>query len=93
MVDKPKVVAFMVDDEIAADDPYRAVKLRARQLCDPHYRAASNAGRLVEAAGLFADGAFDPESTWDAGRAAGLSDADLDAAAYVALVLRETELG
>jgi hypothetical protein len=93
MADKPKVIAFWLDAEIADDDPDRAVKLRARQLCDPHYQAGRSAARLEEAAGLFADGAFDPEETWDAGLAAGLTDRDLDAAAYVALVLRETELG
>ena len=42
---------------------------------------------------LFADSAFDPEETWDAALAAGMSDADLDAAAYVAVTLREVEHG
>ena len=77
-MDKPRVVSFWVDDGVTADDPDRVVKLRARQLCDPHYQAGQSAARLEEAAGLFADGAFDVEDTWDAGWAAGLSDAELD---------------
>jgi hypothetical protein len=56
-----------------------------------HVRA--RAGTLDQAAALFADNAFDPAQTWDAGLAYGLSDADLDAAAHVAVVLREVELG
>lgn len=47
---------------------------------------------LDQAAALFADSAFDPSETWDAALAYGLTDADLDAAAYVAWVLRKLEL-
>ncbi len=93
MSEQPKVIAWFVDDEIAPDDPLAAVKARARQLCDPHYQAARSAARLDEAAALFADPAFDPMETWDAALAAGMTDLDMDAAAYVAVVLRETELG
>jgi hypothetical protein len=49
------------------------------------------AARLEEAAGLFTDDAFDPEETWDAGLAAGLTELDLDAAAYVGLTLWQVE--
>jgi hypothetical protein len=54
-------------------------------------KVGCRAARLEEAAGLFTDGAFDPEQTWDAGLAAGLTDADLDAAAYVGLTLWQVE--
>ena len=49
-MDEPKVTAFWVDDVVADDDPDRVVKLRARQLCDPHYQAGQRAPRLDEAA-------------------------------------------
>lgn len=93
MAEQPRVIAFMVDAPIADDDPHRAIKLRARQLCDPHYQAGQSAGRLDEVAALFHDPAFDPLETGEAAVAAGWSEADLDAASYVALVLREVELG
>jgi hypothetical protein len=51
------------------------------------------AARLEEAAGLFADDAFDFEESWAAGEAAGLSEADLDSAANVALVIWLIEHG
>jgi hypothetical protein len=51
------------------------------------------AARLEEAAGLFMADGFDPEQTWDAGLAAGLTDADLDAAAYVGMTLWQVEHG
>jgi hypothetical protein len=93
MAEQPRVVAFFLDDVVAEDDPLRVVKLRARQLCNPHYQAGQRAARLTDAVDLFADPAFDPYETGVAAKAAGLSDSDLDAATYVALVLRETELG
>jgi hypothetical protein len=93
MTGNPQVAAWFVDAPIADDDPLRAPKLRARQLCDPHWQAGQRAARLDEAAGLFTDGAFDPEETWDAGLAAGLTDADLDAAAYVGVTLWQVEHG
>jgi hypothetical protein len=98
---KPKVIAFFLDDEIAPDDPYRAVKLRARDIdaaaeilgqVAREAGARARAARLDEAAGLFADPAFNPLETGDAAAAAGLSEADIDAASYVALVLRKVEL-
>ncbi len=95
MADRPQVIAFMVGAPIADDDPQRAIKLRAREIAaesdQREVRAA--AARLEEAAGLFTDDAFDPEETWDAGLAAGLTDADLDAAAYVGLTLWKVEHG
>ena len=93
MTGKPEVAAWFVDEPIADDDPPRAVKERAQQLCDPHYQAGQGADRLEEAAGLFADEAFDPRQTWDAGLAVGLTDADLDAAAYVGMTLWQVEHG
>jgi hypothetical protein len=56
----------------------------------PHVRR--RAAVLDQAAALFADSAFDPRETWDCALATGLTDADLDAAAHVAVVLREVEL-
>jgi hypothetical protein len=93
MTGKPQVAAWFVDVPIADDDPLREVKERARQLCDPHYQAGQRAGWLDEAAGLFMADGFDPEQTWDAGLAAGLTDADLDAAAYVGMTLWQVEHG
>ncbi len=89
---KPEVHAWFVDGEIAADDPLAAVKARARQLCDPHYQAGQLAARLYPAADAFGCDALDPETVWDSALAAGMTDADLDAAAYVALTLRCIEL-
>ena len=48
---------------------------------------------IGQAADLFADRAFDPAETWDAGLAAGLADPDLDAAAYIAVELEKIERG
>jgi hypothetical protein len=50
------------------------------------------AGVIGQAADMFHDHAFDPAETWDAGLAYGLSDRQLDAAAYVAVTLEEIEL-
>lgn len=98
---KPKVIAWMMDAPVADDDPYRAVKLRARdigaaaEVLDQVTRkaeAGARAARLDEAAALLTERAFDPMETWDAARAAGLSEPDLDAAAHVAVTLRQIEL-
>jgi hypothetical protein len=51
------------------------------------------AAAIGQAADLFADRAFDPAETWDSGKAAGLTDANLDAAAYVALEMEKIERG
>jgi hypothetical protein len=101
-MDKPKVVAWFVDAPVAEDDPHRAVKLRAgdidqaAEVLEEATRAgevSARADQLEEATALFSDSAFDPGQVWDAALQVGLSDADLDAAAHVAVVLRETELG
>ena len=65
-------------DYFAADRP-RKVRLHA--------------ARLEEVTGLFIDDAFDPEETWDAGLAAGLTDADLESAGNVAVLLWQVERG
>jgi hypothetical protein len=95
MTERPQVIAFMVDAPIADDDPHRAIKLRAREIAAESDRreVRAAAARLEEAAGLFMADGFDPEQTWDAGLAAGLTDADLDAAAYVGLTLWQVERG
>ncbi len=94
MSEKPKVIAWMRDAPIADDDPYRAIKLRARELaaeCDRKLVRAA-AGRLEEAAGLFHDPAFDPGTVWDTA-AAVLSESEMDAAGHIAVTLREIETG
>lgn len=88
---KPEVRAWFVDDEIDPADRLAAMKHRARELCDPHYMAGQSAAPLQDPAARFADPALDPESVWDAGLAAGLTDAQLDSAAHVAVVLAEVE--
>jgi len=50
------------------------------------------AAMLDQAAALFVMDGVDPEQTWDGALAHGLTDADLDAAAYVAVTLRKLEL-
>ena len=99
---KPQVIAWFMGAPVADDDPHRAIKLRAADIDQAaevlagvtrKAEVSARAGRLEEAAELFGDGAFDPEAVWNAGLQVGLSDADLDAAAHVAVVLRETELG
>lgn len=54
---------------------------------------AARADAVDEVAALLADPAFDPLSTMDAAEAAGISEHVLDAAGYVALAVRATELG
>jgi hypothetical protein len=93
MADEPRVVAWFVDAPVDPWDEFAAVKLRGRQLCDPHYQAGQRAARLHEAAALIADPAFDFDETWDAGLAAGLAEVELDSAANVALVLWKVERG
>jgi hypothetical protein len=46
---------------------------------------------IGQAADLFADESIDPEQTWDSANERGLTDCDLDAAAYVALELEKIE--
>lgn len=93
MTEKPWVVAWFVGDPVDPADPLAAVKLRAAELCDPHYQAGQSAGRLYELARLFGSPEFDPFAVGDAARAAGMSEADIDAASYAALMLRAVEMG
>jgi hypothetical protein len=90
-MDKPKAVAWFVDGEISGDDPMAAVKLRARQLCDPHYQAARRADRIGPAADVAADEAFTVDEVREMWRRSGLSGDDLDAAAHVAWELWQVE--
>jgi hypothetical protein len=99
--EKPRAVAFwMTDAPVDDDDPLRAVKLRARDLVtasevldqvSARADASARASRLAEAVELLADEVFDVAETWDAGLAAGLSEADLDAAGNVAYLLWQIE--
>lgn len=101
MSDKPRVVAaWFMGDPVADDDPLRDIKLRALahdqaaemiEATERHGHAAARADQLAEAAALFADEAFDPRDVWDAAAAAGMGEAELDAAAHVAVVLEEVE--
>jgi hypothetical protein len=56
-------------------------------------RVRRRAAAIGQAADLFADENFDPAETWDAGLAFGLTDHDLDAAAYLAVELEKIERG
>lgn len=51
----------------------------------------ARAGRIDPAAALFADPAFDLEATYDAAEAA-MPGADVNAASYIGLIIREVEL-
>lgn len=60
------------------------------------HRAAhveAQAGPIDQAADLFGDSAFDPAETYDACEAAGMPNSAVNAAAHVAVTLREIELG
>jgi hypothetical protein len=95
MAEKWQVVAWMQDAAIADDDPYRAIKLRARELaadCDRRVVEAA-AGRVAEFVSLLGNDSFDPAATWDAAVAAGLREAELDSGGNVAVVLGEIEAG
>jgi hypothetical protein len=56
-------------------------------------KVARRAAVLDQVTALFADPAFDPLETGEAARASGLSEAEADSCAYLALVLRQVELG
>jgi hypothetical protein len=55
-------------------------------------KVGRRAAVLDQAAALFVMDGVDPEQTWDGALAHGLTDADLDAAAHVAVTLRKLEL-
>ena len=97
---KPEVHAWFLGEEIADDDPLAAVKWRARDLdgagevLEQVTRKAAVGARadaIDPAAALFADPAFDLEETYDVAEAA-MPGADVNAASYIGLVLREVEL-
>lgn len=54
---------------------------------------AARAAVIDEVAGLLMDDAFDPEETWDAAEASGVTDACLDAAGHIAVTLEAIERG
>jgi hypothetical protein len=81
-MDRPQAQAWFVDEPIADDDPLAPVKRRA---------VAARADRIDQAAALFADPAFDLEESYDVAEAV-LPGADVNAASYIGLVLREVEL-
>ncbi len=99
---KPEVHAWFVDDPIDGDDPLAHIKQRAAviwtaaEVLEQAARtgtAAARADRVSEVAALYADEAFDPHDVGDAARAAGMSEADLDSAGHVAVMLAEIETG
>jgi hypothetical protein len=99
MTEGPRVIAFMLGEDIAEDDPYRAIKLRARDLDaaseileqvsrEAGIRArAAGVGRVVEA---LAVQSLDIAGVLDA---SGLDERGREDAAYLALTLRLAELG
>jgi hypothetical protein len=99
-MEKPQARAWFVDDPIADDDPLAPIKRRAAALwaagevLEQAARSATVATRaeaIDQAAALFADPAFDLEETYDAAEAA-MPGADVNAASYIGLILREVEL-
>lgn len=100
MSEKPKAVAWFVDDPIADDDPLAHIKQRAAaiwtaaEVLEQAARSgtvAARAGAISPAAGLFTDEAFSIEEVREMWRRSGLSDDDLDAAANVAWELWKIE--
>jgi hypothetical protein len=99
-MDRPKVIAFFLGEEIAGDDPHRDVKLRARdidgaeevlQQAAKSGTVAARADRLVPAADLTADEAFTAGEVQEMWQRSGLSDDELDSAANAAMVLWTVE--
>jgi hypothetical protein len=101
VMDKPEVVAFFLDEPVADDDPLRDIKHRAAahvqaaeemEAAIRHGTVAARADALDQVAQLAADGAFTIDEVTDMWERSGLSDEDLDASSYIALVLRRVEL-
>lgn len=99
-MDKPQVIAFFLDAPVDPADPLAHVKQRARDIdaaAEVIGQVARKAGVearadvIDPAAALFADPAFDLEKTYDVAEAA-MPGADVNAASYIGLVLREVEL-
>jgi hypothetical protein len=99
---KPRVAAaWFMSDEIADDDPLRDIKYRAAahaqaaeemEAAIRHGTAVARADALDQVARLAADGAFTVDEVTDMWERSGLSDEDLDASSYIALILRRVEL-
>jgi hypothetical protein len=92
--------AWFLGEPIAEDDPLAAVKQRARDLvaeAEEREREArkgrvkKRADAIDPAAALFAEPAFDLEKTYGVAEAA-MPGADVNAASYIGLILREVEL-
>jgi hypothetical protein len=99
-MDRPKAVAWFVDEPIAPDDPLADIKHRAAALwaagevLEQAARSgtvAARADRIGPAADLTADEAFTADEVREMWRRSGLSDDDLDSAANAAVVLWEVE--
>jgi hypothetical protein len=95
-------VAWFVDEPVDPADPLAAVKHRAAAIIAAQEETdaaarkghtAARADRLAGVGELMTDVAFTAGEVTEIMDRSGLSDDDLDAAAYVAIVLRETELG
>jgi hypothetical protein len=97
--EKPKAVAWFVDEPIDDGDPLAHIKRRAAALwaagevLEQAARSGTVAARAdrIDPAAAAVDEAFTAEEITDMWQASGLSDDDLDAAANVGLVLREIE--
>ena len=101
-MDRPQAVAWFVDEPVDPADPLAAIKHRGRELwaagevleqATRKGHTAARADRLAGVGELMTDVAFTAGEITEIMDRSGLSDDDLDAAAYVAIVLRETELG
>jgi hypothetical protein len=76
---------MLVDSEVQAVDLGPMMRRHRAEVVE------ARADRIDPAAALFADPAFDLEETYDVAEAA-LPGADVNAASYIGLVLREVEL-
>jgi len=99
MSDKPRVIAWMQDAPIDPDDPYAAIKLRARAISDAA-EIIGQVARKVEAGtraaaigGVVEALAVESLDIADLLDASGLSEPERDAACYLALSLKLIELG
>jgi hypothetical protein len=100
--DKPRVVAFFLDAPIDPADPLAHVRQRARDIdaaqeetgaAERHGHAAARADKLAEVGGLMTDLCLTHGEVLEIMDRSGLGDDDLDAAAYVAILLRQIERG
>lgn len=98
--EKPKAVAWFVDEPIADDDELAPIKRRAAALwaagevLEQAARSgavAARADRIDPAAAVTADEAFSPDEVREMWQASGLDQDELDAAAHVAFELWSIE--